>query len=135
MFTFSETITLTKVDCGTCGGTYAINERYREKKREQGGFWHCPYCECAWGYAASENQKLKKELEQQAAELRAAKCEALSANLLKEEAQKKLRRVDKGVCPCCKRSFTDLRRHMETKHPKEFSVEPTNKRKTKHEKQ
>jgi len=27
-------------------------------------------------------------------------------------------RVANGVCPCCKRSFTDLRRHMETKHPK-----------------
>lgn len=25
--------------------------------------------------------------------------------------------ISKGVCPCCKRSFVNLRRHMEQKHP------------------
>lgn len=32
----------------------------------------------------------------------------------------KLKRVHKGVCPCCNRSFENLRRHMETKHPEEL---------------
>jgi hypothetical protein len=27
-------------------------------------------------------------------------------------------RVAKGVCPCCKRSFLNLARHMHSKHPK-----------------
>lgn len=27
------------------------------------------------------------------------------------------RRVGNGVCPCCTRSFSNLRRHMDTKHP------------------
>lgn len=26
-------------------------------------------------------------------------------------------RVGNGVCPCCNRSFTNLQRHMHTKHP------------------
>jgi hypothetical protein len=26
-------------------------------------------------------------------------------------------RVGNGVCPCCDRSFTNLRRHMSTQHP------------------
>lgn len=31
--------------------------------------------------------------------------------------KKQLERVGSGVCPCCTRSFTDLRRHMRSKHP------------------
>jgi len=27
------------------------------------------------------------------------------------------KRVAKGVCPCCNRTFRDLARHMESKHP------------------
>lgn len=26
-------------------------------------------------------------------------------------------RIAKGVCPCCSRTFLDLQRHMQTKHP------------------
>lgn len=26
-------------------------------------------------------------------------------------------RVKNGVCPCCNRSFQNLKRHMNTKHP------------------
>lgn len=36
-------------------------------------------------------------------------------------------RVGKGVCPCCKRSFTNLRRHMTTKHPDVAKVTPPSK--------
>jgi hypothetical protein len=32
-------------------------------------------------------------------------------------------RIGNGVCPCCNRSFTNLRRHMTTKHP-EYPKEP-----------
>lgn len=31
--------------------------------------------------------------------------------------KKELTRVKAGVCPCCARSFVNLRRHMENKHP------------------
>jgi hypothetical protein len=27
------------------------------------------------------------------------------------------RRVGNGVCPCCSRSFTNLKRHIRSKHP------------------
>jgi hypothetical protein len=33
------------------------------------------------------------------------------------KARNQLERVGNGVCPCCTRSFTNLRRHMATKHP------------------
>ena len=33
------------------------------------------------------------------------------------QRKKFIERTGNGVCPCCKRSFTNLRRHMNTKHP------------------
>lgn len=33
-------------------------------------------------------------------------------------------RIANGVCPCCKRSFENLRRHMATKHPHYCQQEP-----------
>jgi hypothetical protein len=37
-----------------------------------------------------------------------------------EEAKARLeKRVRSGLCPCCKRSFVNLKRHMATKHPEE----------------
>lgn len=123
MTTFTEIISLTQINCGECGGTYAINERYREQRHKQGGFWTCPYCKCSWGYVQSENTRLKKQIEDRERELRESKCEALRQQQLREQEQlerakveRKLRRVNKGVCPCCNRSFQNLQRHMAAKH-------------------
>ena len=33
-------------------------------------------------------------------------------------------RIKNGVCPCCKRHFTNLERHMHTKHPEFAATEP-----------
>lgn len=120
-------VTLTEINCGCCGGTYAINERYREKQYQDGGCWTCPYCKVSWGYSNnSENAKLKRELdaERQRKERALAEANSLRASLSAQKAQTtKLRnRAKNGVCPCCTRSFTDLRRHMTTKHP-EFQSE------------
>jgi len=123
MTTFTEFVTLARINCGKCGGTYAINETYRAEKETVGGWWHCPYCECSWGYGVSENGRLKRELEEKERLLRQEKCEALrNQQLLDAErlahgaALRKIRRVSRGVCPCCNRTFENLARHMATKH-------------------
>ena len=117
MTTITETIQLAVINCGRCGGSYAINERYRREREENSGHWHCPYCECSWGYFEGELQRTRKELENTQAQLRSSKCETLAERNLRETAERKLRRVKNGVCPCCKRHFTNLERHMKTKHP------------------
>ncbi len=60
--TFTASVELTTIECGKCGGTYAINERYRKEKYECSGSWNCPYCEISWGYQGSENQRLKEKV-------------------------------------------------------------------------
>ncbi|MFB3077027.1 MAG: hypothetical protein ACE1Y4_03380 [Lysobacterales bacterium] len=41
----------------------------------------------------------------------------LSRRAHKAAATRIKNRVARGVCPCCNRSFTNLHRHMESKHP------------------
>jgi hypothetical protein len=121
-------VTLTAIHCGCCGGTYAINERYRERKQETGEGWHCPYCKCSWGYKEGENARLKRELEaaknQEVAEQQ--RHDQTKTHLRETEIQLRAQkgqvtkiknRVAKGTCPCCRRSFKDMAKHMKTEHP------------------
>jgi len=124
-----ETVTLTQINCGECGGTYALNERYRAQQYEKGGSWHCPYCQVAWGYANNnENSKLKKELEiakrnqqfyqNNAAAEREARERTERRLAATKGAKTKLRnRIKHGVCPCCTRTFLNLQRHIAHQHP------------------
>ena len=55
--------TLRKVQCGGCGGVYAISENYYIKKQETGGFWTCPYCNSRWVFYYEDTllEKAQKE--------------------------------------------------------------------------
>lgn len=127
--TIYETVELTAVNCGVCGATYAINERYRLKKKENGGGWHCPYCQTSWGYFGKTDFQLEREkrelLEQQLHRERASHDQTRAdrdAAKRREAAQKAAKtriknRVGKGVCPFCNRTFQNLQRHMQSQHP------------------
>lgn len=121
--------TLTVINCGECGGIYALNERYRRKKQEVGESWTCPYCKCGWGYSnSSENERLKRELQQEQertlrerqrhdqtkAELRETERRRRAEKGAKTKLKK---RVAHGVCPCCNRTFKQLAAHMSAMHP------------------
>ena len=118
------TTVLTKIQCGQCGGVYALSERYVNRKRELSGSWNCPYCKTSWGWSLSNS------------ELEIAKREAKRANdnLAREQArhdQTKMsmrahksaktrlkNRIANGACPCCNRYFKNLHQHIKNKHPK-----------------
>lgn len=127
--TITQPVTFTQINCGECGGTYAINERYREQKWQQGGGWHCPYCSVAWGYfndnelartkKALEQQKSNTEWYRQQAEARGKALNTERHRVIgyKGVIAKTKKRLAHGVCPCCQRTFQDLARHMQSKHP------------------
>lgn len=115
-------IELTEINCGECGGTYAINERYRRQKEVKGQGWYCPYCQCSWGYYGnSENELLKKELAEEKLRKARALADANEKGILLDKAVGSLnrlkRRIRAGVCPCCNRTFQNLAAHIKTKHP------------------
>ncbi len=125
--TISFSVELTTIDCGQCGATYAISEKYRVHKYQESGFWHCPYCQCSWGYSEGQNTKLKNQIAQ--LQTTVEHKEAAIVNLrqqrdaverskiaLKAAHTRQCNRVKNGVCPCCNRTFQNLAAHMATKH-------------------
>lgn len=133
MATIVRQVELTVLNCGECGGTYAINERYRRQKYEKRGHWHCPYCRCSWGYSAGNSKiddleselaqaKRQADYHQQRARENADDAAAARRRLhatkgVVTKQRKKLERVKAGVCPCCNRTFQNLQQHMANKHP------------------
>lgn len=126
------------VECGCCGGVYALTSRFVDEKRAKGESWTCPYCEVGWGFKESAHKKevreLKEKIERERrqrewAEQRAESARAREETVrrsraaIKGQLTKTKKRVGRGVCPCCNRSFENLRRHMESKHP-EYADEP-----------
>jgi hypothetical protein len=114
--------TTLEIEICTCGVLFAAPEHMLDARRKDGKSFYCPN-----GHSLTydgDYQRLKKELERskdRAARERALRDQA-EASLratrgVVTKQRKKLERVSKGVCPCCNRTFKDLRRHMETKHP------------------
>lgn len=127
MTTITVTETLRKFTCGLCAGVYAIAEGYAEKCHQDQTGWHCPYCQRSWGwFGKSEEQKQRERADRAEARARSVKCtlrtteRQLSAT--RGVVTRTKNRISKGICPCCNRQFTNLHRHMETKHP-EYAAE------------
>lgn len=115
-------VTLTSIDCGGCGGTYAINERFRKQCADYGRSWVCPYCKIGWGYSGNGAlERAQKELEAERSRKAAALERANAAEAERMRVEKAMKRMETraaaGVCPCCNRTFQQLARHMTIKHP------------------
>ncbi len=119
------------IDCGGCGGTYALSSHFLDNRRKDGESWTCPYCRQWMAYCENENDRLKKDLERQkrstAYQMREKENYLQQRNTLERSRngmkgvlvreQKKLARVRRGVCPCCNRHFRNVQRHMDSQHP------------------
>ncbi len=119
-------------DCAACGIVFFIPTRIEERCSNDGRKWWCPGCGHQWHYGESESDKLKRELERER-ELRAKEVERERQRREQAETEAKnqrnitaaykghltrtKKRVGKGVCPCCNRTFSNLARHMAGKHP------------------
>lgn len=121
--TILQTVILKEVVCGTCGITHAVPADWINNRRANKGDIYCPNG-CCRTWKKSDADRLREQLEIKERELRMAKCEALNKQVLidserqaREKAERKLKRVKNGVCPCCQRSFENLKRHMATQHP------------------
>lgn len=111
-------------NCITCGVVIGLEASlYDERVRDHVNFF-CPNGHSQHFMGETHEEKLKRELEVQrkfaenANKRREwAEQEAKKAKEAETRAKKKLTRVKNGVCPCCNRSFQNLKRHMATKHP------------------
>lgn len=111
-------VQLTSEDCGQCGGTFAVNTVYRQRCYDMGqGTFACPYCKTDWGWTGrGKLQEVEKALAAEKERLRLALARENVERAAKDKAERKLKRVGRGVCPDCNRTFQNLARHMNCKH-------------------
>lgn len=122
------TVEMARIDCWACGFAYAVPMEFRDRRRRDGRDFWCPGCGRSACFKECEIDQLKRKVAsaQQRAEYwcdqhtrAVAQCEAEERRhrATKGVLTKTRKRVGHGVCPCCNRSFANLRRHMANKHP------------------
>jgi hypothetical protein len=127
-------IGFTEIKCGQCGERWCLDTATYETLQRSSATFHCP-----WGHlrhfpqGESEMDKLRRErdrLKQDAARLEEWARLATEARdradrqaaAARGQVTRLKNRAAAGVCPCCNRSFENLRRHMAVKH-KGFALE------------
>lgn len=117
-------VTLEPITCYLCGVAFGVPAYLKQKRLDDHKSFFCPNGHGQHYTGPSEAERLRQQLEMAnnsrafyerrlGEEVRSKR--AVRAHLTK--AKKKLDRVAHGVCPCCNRTFQNLRRHMSTKHP------------------
>jgi hypothetical protein len=117
----STIITIESVTCGECGTLFGLGSGFKKNRLEDGRSFFCPNGH-GISWSESEVVKLRRSLQNAQEEAIRARNAAAHNDAERAKAEKKiarlLKRVKAGVCPAgCKRSFTNLRRHVETLHP------------------
>ena len=90
--------------------------------------WHLTTGDSAIDRVRQERDRLKQQLAYKDDEIsrqkqRRERAER-SASAYRGQVTKLKNRSKAGLCPCCNRTFQNLRRHMETKHPNMDPAEP-----------
>jgi ribosomal protein L44E len=122
--TITETTVLTVIECVNCGMLFAFSEAYEKQRRRDHAWFYCPqgHLQHYPGETDADNLRSKllaAESERDFARKQRDLAEA-NARRLDRKAKALERKAAHGVCPHCKRTFTDSRlaRHIATKHPK-----------------
>lgn len=128
---------LTVMDCPNCGIPFAITTDYEERRRDDGRDFYCPN-----GHTVCYNSRDQKRMQQLEREAEAAKRGAQwareDANRARRQARtadyqrraakgqltKAKKRAAAGLCPCCRRTFQNVQRHVASQHP-DFAVDAT----------
>lgn len=116
----TEPAVFEREDCCNCGVAFFVPQDLQRRAKATGRSFYCPNGH-GQHYTKSEADKLRAKLQEQTriatqqAE-RARIAEVANASLRTENGNLK-KRIKNGVCPCCTRSFQNLKRHIATKHP------------------
>lgn len=126
--TYAGATDLISMVCPTCGVTYAIPKVMQKAAYDAGHrkiTWYCPnghdlgYNGPSEAEKEAERYKADAEWYRQHSGRLAADLDQTRASLRAQKGAttKARKRHAAALCPCCNRSFVQLRRHMAAKHP------------------
>lgn len=119
-------ITLVTQTCcySFCGILFAVPKTWDNERRRDHSSFYCPNGHIQHYTGESDVQKANRLVAETERTMQAKVNEARHAQLVAEAERDKAananrrleRRISRGVCTCCNRTFEDLQRHMATKH-------------------
>lgn len=117
----------------SCGILFAVPKTWNDERRRDHSSFYCPNGHIQSYLGESDVEKAYRLRAETERTMQAKVNEARHAQLVAESERDKAikakrrieRRISKGVCACCNRTFADLQRHMATKH-KDYGLQPGN---------
>lgn len=124
IITYTETLRTTRCWCGIA---LAIPENLLRHAHNDGQRIYCPLGH-SFSWNETEADRLRKKLEKEQADRKWTEQRLRAERDLREDTERRLsaqkgattrakKRAAAALCPCCNRSFVQLRRHLATKHP------------------
>lgn len=113
MPTISVNLEFRTIVCA-CGFVFAVPKDFETSRRDDHEIFYCPKG-CRQHFPQeTDAEKLRRRVNRLTAQLDQEAAESAS---LRRTLSRTQIRIAKGVCPCCKRSFANVKRHMASKHP------------------
>ena len=121
---YSGTLTVMRCWCGVQHAVPASLAAIQQRQFADGQSPRVIYCPLGHTYfpaGESKKSRLERQLVREQAshdQTRAALQSAKHATRAEKAAKTRLKkRIAHGVCPCCHRTFVNMKRHMESQHP------------------
>jgi hypothetical protein len=125
-----STVTFETITCGACGIAFWVPDWFYRDRLKTHEEWYCPNGHSRVFLGETEEQRLKKKLEQAQKDMawwREGYAERSAAVVAERKAHaatkgkltKTRNRLAAGVCPYCHRNFVALGRHIRGQHPEE----------------
>lgn len=120
-------VSLELESCFVCGVTFGLPKQFMRNRRDDKETWYCPsghgqvYTGKPVRDQLSETERINLRLRQ---ELDQAEADATRKG---KQLTSLRRRIKAGVCPCCRRNFANVTRHIANKHP-DFATSPSGRK-------
>jgi len=117
ILTYSGRLVVMTCWCGTAHGVPEELHDFQIRQHRDGRTPVDIYCPL--GHAHVPAGKSKWAIERDAREAAESRATSLADQLAaaNREAKRLAKRAKQGVCPCCHRSFVNVKRHMDSQHP------------------
>ncbi len=125
---FVGTTTMVTEECCVCGMMFAMTQDFNRLHRNNHIGWYCPAGHIQYYLVESEEEKLQERLANTQEEVnrertwrkraeQKTKTTEYQRNAFMGHLNKTKKAISCGKCPCCRRNFQNLQRHMSKQHP------------------